>query len=228
MSGCVLVAALQCHPACVRACVRFHGRYPALAKNWLLDIRRSDNAFELLRPVALHLCALIRNAWLWLLPCDAPSRRAAVFRLFDVDGDGFVTRADLAKSMDLLVGTSISPQTRDEIIRRTIAEADADGDGRISFEDFSQVDASISSLFPLSPLSSICATIHFLAWLASRAFAHLADVAVNHGMAAICGPHQVHVEVGGAGVAESEQLVYEAHRGAARRDALMRARMRCI
>ena len=153
MSGCVLVAALQCHPACVRACVRFHGRYPALAKNWLLDIRRSDNAFELLRPVALHLCALIRNAWLWLLPCDAPSRRAAVFRLFDVDGDGFVTRADLAKSMDLLVGTSISPQTRDEIIRRTIAEADADGDGRISFEDFSQVDASISSLFPLPPPS---------------------------------------------------------------------------
>ena len=75
---------------------------------------------------------------------------AAVFRLFDVDGDGFVTVEDLAKLLDLLVGQSISPQTREEIIRRTIAEADEDRDGRISYDDFSLVRGRAPSTLSLA------------------------------------------------------------------------------
>ena len=69
----------------------------------------------------------------------AAATLAAVFRLFDMDGDGHISRDDLCALLALTVGTAILPATVEEIISRTIAGADADGDGRISFEDFEQV-----------------------------------------------------------------------------------------
>ncbi|MQL94670.1 hypothetical protein Taro_027342 [Colocasia esculenta] len=60
-----------------------------------------------------------------------------LFRLFDRDGDGHITAAELAHSMARL-GHALTAEELTGMIR----EADADGDGRISFQEFSRAITS--------------------------------------------------------------------------------------
>jgi serine/threonine-protein phosphatase 2B regulatory subunit len=90
--------------------------------------------------------------------CSAPlnpSDSAAVFRLYDVDGDGAISEADLRVVLEMIVGASMPPPTVAQVISMTIASADKDGDGRISFEDFEQVRGAARSAavrqLPLRP-----------------------------------------------------------------------------
>eukprot|EP00252_Welwitschia_mirabilis_P015108 TRINITY_DN33262_c0_g1_i1.p1 TRINITY_DN33262_c0_g1~~TRINITY_DN33262_c0_g1_i1.p1 ORF type:complete len:170 (-),score=14.83 TRINITY_DN33262_c0_g1_i1:92-601(-) len=55
----------------------------------------------------------------------------AIFRVFDRDGDGYITAAELATSMARL-GHALTVKELTGMIR----EADTDGDGRISFAEF--------------------------------------------------------------------------------------------
>lgn len=103
------------------------------------------------------------------IPRACPAH-AAVFVIFDADGDGWISESDLRKVVSMLVGgTQVSPMTvvlnsqqatpsapslftaprrqhmseaaLGEVVRRTMDAADVDRDGRISFEDFSQACA---------------------------------------------------------------------------------------
>ncbi|KMZ67353.1 putative calcium-binding protein CML17 [Zostera marina] len=56
-----------------------------------------------------------------------------LFRFFDKDADGFMTEADLAHSM-----ANVGHALTDEELTGMIDEADTDGDGLISFEEFSR------------------------------------------------------------------------------------------
>jgi serine/threonine-protein phosphatase 2B regulatory subunit len=58
-----------------------------------------------------------------------------------VDGDGWISEGDLRKLLGLLAGKALSPNAVAAVVARTLADADADRDGRISFEDFVQVRA---------------------------------------------------------------------------------------
>lgn len=64
-----------------------------------------------------------------------------MFRLYDMDGDGFLGRDDLRQLLALTVGRAVTPTAVEGIIDRTLRDADADGDGQLSFEDFEQVRA---------------------------------------------------------------------------------------
>ncbi|XP_022731860.1 probable calcium-binding protein CML11 [Durio zibethinus] len=60
-----------------------------------------------------------------------------LFKMFDRDGNGFITAVELAHSMAKL-GHALTV----EELTGMIKEADTDGDGRISFEEFSQAITS--------------------------------------------------------------------------------------
>ncbi|TYJ23156.1 hypothetical protein E1A91_A08G171600v1 [Gossypium mustelinum] len=60
-----------------------------------------------------------------------------LFKMFDRDGNGFITAAELAQTMAKL-GHALTV----EELTGMIKEADADGDGRISFDEFSQAITS--------------------------------------------------------------------------------------
>ncbi|GMN30477.1 hypothetical protein TIFTF001_002816 [Ficus carica] len=60
-----------------------------------------------------------------------------LFKMFDRDGNGFITAAELAHSMARL-GHALTA----EELTGMIKEADTDGDGRISFPEFSQAITS--------------------------------------------------------------------------------------
>lgn len=60
-----------------------------------------------------------------------------LFRMFDRDGNGFITAAELAHSMAKL-GHALTA----EELTGMIKEADTDGDGRINFQEFAQAITS--------------------------------------------------------------------------------------
>ncbi|KAJ9074306.1 hypothetical protein DSO57_1003097 [Entomophthora muscae] len=66
--------------------------------------------------------------------CDFEQEQQAAFRVFDQNGDGYISKSELKQVMSSL-GEKLSDADLDEMIR----EADIDGDGQISYDEFSKM-----------------------------------------------------------------------------------------
>lgn len=58
------------------------------------------------------------------------------FRIYDIQGDGFVDAQELFTVLKLMVGTNLNDQQMEEIVKQTIIEGDLDGDGKLSQKEF--------------------------------------------------------------------------------------------
>ena len=65
---------------------------------------------------------------------DSEEEILEAFKVFDKDGSGFISKAELKYIMANL-GEKLSDEEIDEMIR----EADVDGDGQINYEEFVQI-----------------------------------------------------------------------------------------
>ncbi|CAB4029068.1 calcineurin B homologous 1 [Paramuricea clavata] len=65
-----------------------------------------------------------------------------IFSIYDIDKDGNITKADLLKILEMMVGVSIGKEQLELIAHRTIQDADADSDDAIDFEEFKKVMAT--------------------------------------------------------------------------------------
>lgn len=77
-------------------------------------------------------------------PLDA--KLAIAFRVFDIDGDGFVGRADVDRTLALIAGPPaedddalVSPEDAATIVARVLAEGDLDGNEKISLPEFARL-----------------------------------------------------------------------------------------
>jgi len=61
------------------------------------------------------------------------------FKLYDLDDDDRITKEELLAVLQMMVGENISEEQLMSIAERTIMEADTDGDGSISFDEFAKV-----------------------------------------------------------------------------------------
>ena len=59
-----------------------------------------------------------------------------LFKVFDVDQDGYISDNDLKKILEYMTGTSLSQTAAETVIHTTLQQADIDGDGVISLQDF--------------------------------------------------------------------------------------------
>ena len=64
---------------------------------------------------------------------------AVAFRIYDIDQDGFISNGELFQVLKTMVGSNLTEKQLQEIVDKTIYYADKDGDGKISFEEFSDV-----------------------------------------------------------------------------------------
>jgi len=58
------------------------------------------------------------------------------FKVYDIDRDGYISNGELFIVLKMMVGSNLKDQQLQQIVDKTIMEADKDGDGKISFEEF--------------------------------------------------------------------------------------------
>ena len=68
------------------------------------------------------------------------------FRIYDMDNDGFISNGELFQVLKMMVGNNLKETQLQQIVDKTVINADKDGDGKISFSEFCAV-SSIEALF---------------------------------------------------------------------------------
>lgn len=61
------------------------------------------------------------------------------FKVYDVDRDGYISNGELFIVLKMMVGSNLKDMQLQQIVDKTIMEADQDGDGKISFEEFTRM-----------------------------------------------------------------------------------------
>lgn len=61
------------------------------------------------------------------------------FRVYDIDRDGYISNGELFIVLKMMVGNNLKDIQLQQIVDKTIMEADMDGDGKISFEEFTHM-----------------------------------------------------------------------------------------
>ncbi|KAK9376643.1 uncharacterized protein V1513DRAFT_439284 [Lipomyces chichibuensis] len=64
------------------------------------------------------------------------------FNVYDMDKDGYISNGELFIVMKMMVGSNLKDQQLQQIVDKTIMEADRDGDGKINFEEFVEMVSS--------------------------------------------------------------------------------------
>jgi Ca2+-binding EF-hand superfamily protein len=59
-----------------------------------------------------------------------------IFKIYDKDGDGKISKDDLSHILSCLVGLNIPQEQVNQIVSRTMKEADLDKDNHLDFEEF--------------------------------------------------------------------------------------------
>ncbi|KAI0979971.1 hypothetical protein GJ496_003694, partial [Pomphorhynchus laevis] len=79
---------------------------------------------------------------------DKESKLKFAFKVYDMDKDGFISNCELFKVLKMMVGANLKDDQLQQIVDKTIINADKDGDGKISFEEFCQCvgDSLISDI----------------------------------------------------------------------------------
>lgn len=61
------------------------------------------------------------------------------FKVYDIDRDGYISNGELFIVLKMMVGSNLKDQQLQQIVDKTIMEADLDGDGKISFDEFKKM-----------------------------------------------------------------------------------------
>lgn len=59
-----------------------------------------------------------------------------IFRIYDMDRDGFISNGELFQVLKMMVGKNLTDSQLQQIVDKTILYLDKDDDGRISFDEF--------------------------------------------------------------------------------------------
>lgn len=71
---------------------------------------------------------------------------SVAFKVYDLDNDGFITNGELFVVLKMMVGNNLTDVQLQQIVDKTILQADKDRDGKISFNDFLSVSCLCAEL----------------------------------------------------------------------------------
>jgi len=72
---------------------------------------------------------------------DEPEQKAKTsfaFKIYDVNNDGFISNGDLFRILKIMVGDNLNDAQLQQLVDRTILQADEDKDGKLSEEEFTK------------------------------------------------------------------------------------------
>ncbi|XP_058998527.1 calcineurin subunit B type 2 [Mustela lutreola] len=70
---------------------------------------------------------------------DEEEKLRFAFSIYDIDKDGYISNGELFQVLKLMVGDNLEDWQLQQLVDKTIIVLDRDGDGKISFEEFSAV-----------------------------------------------------------------------------------------
>jgi serine/threonine-protein phosphatase 2B regulatory subunit len=84
------------------------------------------------------------------------------FKVYDIDRDGYISNGELFIVLKMMVGSNLKDQQLQQIVDKTIMEADLDRDGKISFEEFTKMvsNTDISMSMTLGKVSGNIVSQH--------------------------------------------------------------------
>jgi len=74
---------------------------------------------------------------------DESQKTKFAFDVYDVNKDGYISNGELFTVMKIMVGNNLNDQQLQQLVDRTIIQADKDGDGMISFSEFKEMVSHI-------------------------------------------------------------------------------------
>ena len=114
------------------------------------------------------------------------------FKVYDIDRDGYISNGELFIVLKMMVGSNLKDQQLQQIVDKTIMEADLDKDGKISFEEFTKMventDVSMSMTlgeFALLPLPPSLSSFSFCVCTLGRPAASLGMASTGHMITAL-------------------------------------------
>ena len=87
------------------------------------------------------------------------------FKVYDMDRDGYISNGELYIVLKMMVGNNLRDQQLQQIVDKTIMEGDKDGDGRLSFDEFTQMVSATDILKQM--------TLEALFWIFETLFVSL-------------------------------------------------------
>lgn len=66
--------------------------------------------------------------------------------IYDMDNDGFISNGELFQVLKMMVGNNLKETQLQQIVDKTVINADKDGDGKISFSEFCAVSSTLTTL----------------------------------------------------------------------------------
>ncbi|KAM0752544.1 calcium/calmodulin-dependent protein phosphatase [Meredithblackwellia eburnea MCA 4105] len=64
------------------------------------------------------------------------------FKVYDMDRDGYISNGELFLVLKMMVGNNLKDQQLQQIVDKTMMEADQDGDGKLDFDEFKAMVAN--------------------------------------------------------------------------------------
>ena len=61
------------------------------------------------------------------------------FDIYDIDKDGYISNGELFLALKIMSGDHLEDAHLQQVVDKTIRDADEDGDGRISFNEFKKL-----------------------------------------------------------------------------------------
>ncbi|KAF7544576.1 hypothetical protein G7046_g9756 [Stylonectria norvegica] len=78
------------------------------------------------------------------------------FKVYDIDRDGYISNGELFIVLKMMVGSNLKDQQLQQIVDKTIMEADLDKDGKISFEEFQKMVENTDVSMSMTLGSGVC------------------------------------------------------------------------
>ena len=74
-----------------------------------------------------------------VISCVLTRCAVVAFKVYDMDRDDYISNGELFLVLKMMVGNNLKDGQLQQIVDKTIMEADKDGDGKLSFEEFVQM-----------------------------------------------------------------------------------------
>jgi len=110
---------------------------PQLAMNPLLE--RLIAIFDTNKDEEIEFKEFIQALSTFSAKGDKEGKLKFAFQIYDIDCDGFISNGELFQVLKMMVGSNLDDVQLQQIVDKTILEADLDRDGKISYEEFKKM-----------------------------------------------------------------------------------------